>query len=142
MAAPILHHVSELSAFRLRDGATNKMVALLPPGQDGAPTSINLEIFDVGGRQGPNSHPGSAEAFYFLSGTGLAHCDGDMVPVRGGDFLILPAGSVHYIENTGDARLYALTTLMADDGSHDGSARPHAALDAEDVTVIAGVASA
>src|SRR5258708_31804740 len=138
MAAPILRHVSELTAFRLRDGATNKMVALLPPGQDGAPTSINLEVFDVGGRQNPNSHPGSAEAFYFLRGTGLAHCDGEMVPVRGGDFLILPAGSLHYIENTGDTRLYALTTLMSDDGSHDGSARPQLTLDAEDVAGPAG----
>jgi len=67
---PILRHVSELSSFQLRDGATNKMVSLLAPGQDGAATSINLEIFDVDGRQNPNSHPDSAEAFYFLSGTG------------------------------------------------------------------------
>jgi mannose-6-phosphate isomerase-like protein (cupin superfamily) len=140
MATPILRHVSELTAFRLRDGATNKMVSLLPPGQDGARTSINLEIFDVGGRQNPNSHPGSAEAFYFLSGSGLAHCDGEAVPVGSGDFLILPAGSVHFIENVGTARLYALTTLLADDGSHDGSTRPQFPLDPQDATVITGEA--
>jgi mannose-6-phosphate isomerase-like protein (cupin superfamily) len=136
MVAPILRHVSELTSFQLRDGATNKMVSLLAPGQDGAATSINLEIFDVGGRQNPNSHPNSAEAFYFLSGVGVAHCDGDSVVVQAGDFLILPAGSVHYIENTGDAKLYALTTLCADDGSHDGSTRPQSALDAADISVL------
>ena len=136
MVAPILRHVSELSSFQLRDGATNKMVSLLAPGQDGAATSINLEIFDVDGRQNPNSHPDSAEAFYFLSGTGRAHCDGTSVPVRAGDFLVLPAGSVHFIENTGTSRLYALTTLCADDGSHDGTSRPQRALDPEDVAVL------
>ncbi|MCU1656718.1 MAG: Cupin 2 conserved barrel domain protein [Pseudonocardiales bacterium] len=136
MVAPILRHVSELTAFQLRDGATNKMISLLPPGQDGAATSINLEIFDVAGRQNPNSHPDSAEAFYFLSGNGLAHCDGETVSVGTGDFLILPAGSMHFIENTGPSRLYALTTLLSDDGSHDGSTRPQLQLDPEDVSVI------
>jgi mannose-6-phosphate isomerase-like protein (cupin superfamily) len=136
MVTPILRRVSELTSFQLRDGATNKMVSLLSPGQDGAATSINLEVFDIGGRQNPNSHPNSAEAFYFLSGIGMAHCDGVSVTVQAGDFLVLPAGSVHYIENTGHAKLYALTTLCADDGSHDGTTRPQSALDDEDVSVL------
>jgi quercetin dioxygenase-like cupin family protein len=62
--------------------------------------------------------------------------------VQAGDFLILPAGTVHFIQNTGPSRLYALTTLLDDDGSHDGSTRPQLALDAEDVAVIGGTASA
>jgi mannose-6-phosphate isomerase-like protein (cupin superfamily) len=141
MPTPILRHVEELSAFQLRDGATNKMIELLAPGQDGAKTSINLEIFDVGGSQNPNSHPGSAEVFYFLRGTGIAHCDEHTVEVRAGDFLVLPAGSVHSIVNTGEEKMYALATLLADDGSHDGSSRPALALDQEDVTVISAKAT-
>lgn len=136
MVAPILRHVSELPSFQLRDGATNKMVALLRAGEQNAKTSINLEIFDVGGSQNPNSHPDSAEAFFFLSGSGMAHCDGQAVPVGTGDFLILPAGSLHFIENTGDERLYALTTLLTDDGSHDDSGRSTLPLDPSDRQII------
>lgn len=136
MAQPILRRTAELTAFRLRDGATNKMVPLLTPGEAGTPASVNVEIFDVGGRQNPNSHPGSAELFYFISGTGLASCDGTEVAVQAGDFLILPAGSVHFIANTGDERLYALTTLLHDDGSHDGTTRPHENLLADDLAVL------
>jgi mannose-6-phosphate isomerase-like protein (cupin superfamily) len=138
--APILRHVDELNAFQLRDGATNKMIALLLHGQDGSKASINMEIFEVGGSQNPNSHPDSAEVFYFLRGTGIAHCDEHTVEVRAGDFLILPAGSVHSIVNTGDEKMYALATLLADDGSHDGSTRPALALDSEDLAVITGTA--
>jgi mannose-6-phosphate isomerase-like protein (cupin superfamily) len=136
MVQPILRRTAELTAFRLRDGATNKMVALLAPGEVGTAASVNVEIFDVGGRQNPNSHPDSAELFYFISGTGLAWCDGTEVEVRGGDFLILPAGSEHFIANTGDKRLYALTTLLHDDGSHDGSSRPHEDLLPEDLAAL------
>jgi mannose-6-phosphate isomerase-like protein (cupin superfamily) len=136
MVAPILHHVSELPSFQLRDGATNKMVALLRAGEQNAATSINLEIFDVGGSQNPNSHPDSAEAFFFLAGSGEASCDGDAVPVRAGDFLILPAGSVHFIKNTGAERLYALTTLITDDGSHSDAGREMRPLDTEDRDVL------
>jgi len=136
MAEPILRRTADLTAFRLRDGATNKMVPLLAPGEAGGPASVNVEIFDVGGRQNPNSHPDSAELFYFISGTGLASCDGTEVAVRAGDFLVLPAGSVHFIVNTGAERLYALTTLLRDDGSHDGSSRPQESLLAEDLAVL------
>jgi mannose-6-phosphate isomerase-like protein (cupin superfamily) len=136
MVAPILHHVSELPSFQLRDGATNKMVSLLRAGEQNASTSINLEIFDVDGFQNPNSHPDSAEAFFFLSGSGIASCDGESVPVSAGDFLILPAGSVHFIKNTGNERLYALTTLITDDGSHSDAGRELSPLDAADQQVL------
>jgi mannose-6-phosphate isomerase-like protein (cupin superfamily) len=136
MVAPILHHVSELSSFQLRDGATNKMVSLLRAGEQNASTSINLEIFDVDGFQNPNSHPDSAEAFFFLSGSGIASCDGESVPVCAGDFLILPAGSLHFIKNTGSERLYALTTLITDDGSHSDAGRELSPLDTADQQVL------
>jgi mannose-6-phosphate isomerase-like protein (cupin superfamily) len=136
MVAPILHHVSELPSFQLRDGATNKMVSLLRAGEQNASTSINLEIFDVGGSQNPNSHSDSAEAFFFLAGSGEASCDGESVAVRAGDFLILPAGSLHFIKNTGSERLYALTTLITDDGSHSDVGRETRPLDDEDVGVL------
>jgi mannose-6-phosphate isomerase-like protein (cupin superfamily) len=54
--------------------------------------------------------------FTFLAGEGVAECDGERTPVRAGDTLVLPAGTVHRIENTGTDRLYALVTMVNDDG--------------------------
>ena len=66
----------------------------------------------------------------------MAHCDGVISPVQAGDFLVLPAGSQHYIENTGAGRLYAITTLLPDDGSHTGVGLERAELDPEDLAVL------
>jgi mannose-6-phosphate isomerase-like protein (cupin superfamily) len=79
-------------------------------------TSVFLEIWEPGGAQPPNSHPGAVETFLFLIGSGRATCDGSTQPVRAQDFLVLPPGSVHYIENTGATRLYAVTTMSPDNG--------------------------
>lgn len=136
MATPILRPVGELSAFRLREHATNKMVPLLPAGMAGGQTSMMLEIWDVGGAQPENVHPHSAEVFFFLHGEGRAHCDGTEMTVGPGDLVVLPAGSQHYIENVGSDRLYALTTLLVDDGSHDNPADPGLPLDAADLAVL------
>ena len=136
MATPIIRHAEELSAFRLRENATNKMLPLLPAGMAGGTTSMMLEIWDAGGAQPENVHPDSAEIFFFLRGEGLAHCDGKEMAVGPGDLVVLPAGSQHYIENVGEDRLYAITTLLADDGSHDNPADPGAPLDAQDLAVL------
>jgi len=56
--------------------------------------------------------------------------------VRAGDFLVLPAGSQHYIENTGPGRLYAITTLVPEDGSHTRTDVEPAELDPEDLAVL------
>jgi len=136
MSSLIVRRAPELESFRLREGATNKMVPLLPAGLAGGTTSVNLEIWDVGGRQPENIHPDSPEIFYFLSGEGLAHCDGEAAGVGPGDLVILPAGSLHFIENTGETRLYALTTLLADDGSHANPEGETAPLEDEDLLAL------
>ncbi len=142
MATPIIRRAGELSAFRLREHATNKMLPLLPAGMAGGSTSMMLEIWDVGGAQPENIHPDSPEIFFFLHGEGLAHCDGTEVAVGPGDLLVLPAGSQHYIENTGADRLYAVTTLLSDDGSHANPTDPGAPLDEHDLAVLSAAGSA
>jgi mannose-6-phosphate isomerase-like protein (cupin superfamily) len=136
MATPIVRRIPELAAFRLRAGATNKMVPLLPAGMAGGSTSVMLEIWDVGGRQPENVHADSPEIFYFIHGSGLAHCDGHTVEVGPGDLVVLPAGSDHYIENVGEERLYALTTLLTDDGSHANPEDPGGPLEEQDLAIL------
>jgi len=130
-------HPSELRAYTLHAGATNRLATMVAPGAAGGALSLMLEIFEPGGRQDENRHPRSAEVFYFIEGEGVAHSDGAALLVRAGDVLVLPAGSSHWIENTGTARLYALTTLVVDDGSHDRAGRVALPLDERDVGVLA-----
>lgn len=102
-------------AYRISPGDTNRLAVLVGP-EEGGGASIVFEVWEPGGAQPPNSHPRSVEVFVFLAGTGVAVCDGDTRAVGAGDVLVLPPGSVHHITNTGEGRLYALTTMNPDDG--------------------------
>ncbi len=50
--------------------------------------------------------------FFILKGEGLAHCDGKAVPIQAGDSLLVPPTGMHFIENTGSDRLYALCIMI------------------------------
>jgi mannose-6-phosphate isomerase-like protein (cupin superfamily) len=102
-------------AHHIGAGDTVKLAPLHSP-DDRYDVSVFLEIWDPGGAQPDNSHAAATETFFFLAGEGVAHCDGDAEPVRAGQLLVLHAGSLHRIENTGSDRLYAITTMMPDNG--------------------------
>lgn len=114
-------------------------LALVRPPADAADFSVSFEIWDPDGAQPPNSHPHSVETFWFLQGSGIAVSDGVETPVSAGQFLVLPAGSVHQIRNTGPGRLYAITTMMPDDGFAQLITQgPRAELDDDDLAVLRG----
>lgn len=102
-------------AHRITAGDTVKLAVLAGP-EDGLDHSVLFEIWEPGGAQPPNSHPSSVETFLFLVGSGEAESDGVTTPVRAGDLLVLPAGTVHRIRNIGTGRLYAITTMIPDEG--------------------------
>jgi ureidoacrylate peracid hydrolase len=124
------------SAHRISAGDSVKLVLLRRP-DDTYDASVFLEIWDPGGSQPLNSHPNSVETFYFLSGAGVAYSDDEKSEVRANEFLVLPPGTLHRIENTGPDKLYAITTMIPDGGFAelvgDG---PAATLDEDDVAVL------
>jgi nicotinamidase-related amidase/mannose-6-phosphate isomerase-like protein (cupin superfamily) len=102
-------------AHRISGGDSVKLVPLRRPlGQTDA--SVFLEIWDPGGSQPPNSHADSIETFFFLRGRAIAHCDGKSAEVGEHEFLVLQPRSVHRVENVGEGRLYAITTMLPDAG--------------------------
>ncbi len=135
-----VHHAIGKVAYRISAGDSVKLVPLRTPG-DGFDGSVFLEIWDVGGSQPPNTHPEAVETFFILSGEATGYSDDDVVPLHRGDFLVLPARTLHRIENTGTTKLFAVTTMQPDQGFADlvtrGIAEPLAAEDA----VWAGVAT-
>lgn len=123
---------------RISAGDTVRLALLRAP-DDLYDASVSFEIWDPGGAQPPNSHPGSVETFWFLAGEGVAISDGVETLVRAGQLLVLPPGSVHQIRNTGPGRLYAITTMVPDAGfAALITAGPPAALDDEDLAVLRG----
>jgi mannose-6-phosphate isomerase-like protein (cupin superfamily) len=126
----VAHHISP--------GDSVKLVVLAGPA-DGLAHSVVFEIWDPGGAQPPNRHPHAVETFFFLAGEGEAFSDGATTPVRAGQLLVLPAGTTHRISNCGTGRLYAITTMLPDEGFASLISRgPVAPLDLDDLAVLRG----
>lgn len=112
---PKLLDARKATAYRIAEGDAVKLAPLHLP-DVGYDASVFLEIWEPGGSQPPNGHPRSVETFFFLAGRGTAYCDDAVVDVEAGQLLLLPPRSLHRIENTGDAKLFAVTTMTPDDG--------------------------
>jgi mannose-6-phosphate isomerase-like protein (cupin superfamily) len=126
---------SGLRAFHITAGDSVKLAVMRKP-DDLYDACVVFEVWEPGGAQPPNSHPGSVETFYFLEGRGTAYCDGVATVVTAGQLLVLPPNSVHRIVNTEPGRLYAITTMAPDAGfaSLIESGLP-TTLDADDLAV-------
>ena len=109
---PVKKSVADYRAFRISPGDTNRLAIIFDPAGEATSFIACVEIFDVGGRTPPNVHQRAHEMFFVLKGEGVAHADGATLPVKAGDSLLLPPGSLHVIENTGSTRLYTLTLMV------------------------------
>lgn len=136
--APVVIDAEELRFHYISAGDTVRLAVLVGP--EVSPVTVLLEAWDVGGAQPPNSHPDATELFVFLRGEGRATCDDTEVDVRAGDTIVLPAGTLHHIRNTGTERMYSLTMMCPD---HGFAALVRRGLDApvddEDRSVLAGL---
>jgi ureidoacrylate peracid hydrolase len=112
---PQLFDIAGAEARRISSGDTVKLALLRGP-DELFDASVFLEIWEPGGAQPPNSHPRSVETFLFLQGSGRAFCDETVVDVSAGQFLVLPPRSVHRIEAGPSEKLYAITTMVPDEG--------------------------
>lgn len=112
---PQLFDVTGALAYRISPGDSVKLALLRPP-DSMHDVSVFLEIWDPGGSQPLNTHPGSVETFLVLAGTGTAYCDETVVALWPGQLLVLPPRSMHRIENSDAGRLYAVTTMAPDAG--------------------------
>jgi mannose-6-phosphate isomerase-like protein (cupin superfamily) len=137
---PITISPEDLQMHYISAGDSVRLGVLAGP--EISPVTVILESWDKGGSQPPNSHPVSTELFLFLKGQGIANCDGNEVPVKAGDTLVLPQTSVHFIRNTGEGRMYSITLMSPDDGFADLVRRgPLAGTDDEDRAALAGAAA-
>lgn len=138
-AATVARGARNYEVFKIKAEDSNWFAMVADPATDRTGFVQVIEIFEVGGRTPPNVHLRADELFFVLAGEGVALCDGERIPVRKGDSFLVRAGHEHVVENTGDARLYCLTTMVPNEGFAEliraGIRWP---LDAADLAVIAG----
>ncbi|MBD0860680.1 cupin domain-containing protein [Gordonia sp. zg691] len=137
--APVLHAITDLTAYKISPDDTVVLVVLSGPKTSGSSTTVCFEIWEPGGSQPDNSHADSTETFVVLRGGGTAHSDEHAVELTAGSVIVLPTGSVHRIVNTSATdKMYALTVMENDGGFEDlilrGTPTP---LAADDVAVLA-----
>jgi mannose-6-phosphate isomerase-like protein (cupin superfamily) len=76
---------------------------LLHPEHDGVPLGYSLAhaVIKPGERSIRHHLAGATEVYYLLAGCGLMHVGEEAREVRAGDALLIPAGAVQFLENTG-----------------------------------------
>ena len=142
MTQAIAKRADSLRAFKISATDTNYFACLADPIADDVPFTMIVEIYEPGGATPPNTHSDAYEHFFILHGTGKGICDGVEVDLAPGSSLLIPPGKEHIVENTGAGKLYALTTMVPNEGFAE---LIHAGipveLDAEDIAVLTGAAA-
>lgn len=106
--------LAELSAFQLPN-QTNRLALMFDPLDHQVPFTFGLEIFEMGHKTKPHTHPVSHELFFILAGDGTGFCDDETFPVTAGDVVVFPPTSVHGIDNGQDSRMYCLELMLPND---------------------------
>lgn len=138
----IARSMRDAKALRISEKDTNYFVILFDPETEGFKHICVVEIFERGGATPPNSHSVAHEFFFVLFGQGRALLDGKTMDIAKGDSLLLPPGTEHVIENTGNGKLYTLTVMFPNEGFAQliRNGIP-VDLDAEDLEILAGIQS-
>jgi Mannose-6-phosphate isomerase len=132
---PLAASADSLPVYKISPKDTNKFVLLCDG--DFYPFMNCVEIFDVGGKTPPNVHKAAFEHFYVLHGTGIAIVGDKRIPISAGAHLVVSPGFNHQVENTGDSRLYVLTTMIPDENfSRLIKSGIPASLDEEDLHIL------
>ncbi|MDO5897663.1 cupin domain-containing protein [Agrobacterium sp. Azo12] len=133
-------NATSAEAFQISPTDTNYFAILFDPKSAPTDNIFVVEIFNVGGATPPNSHSDAHEFFYVLQGEGTAASDGDEMPIKKGDALLLNPGSVHIVKNTGTSKLYTLTVMTPNqDFSELIRSGQRISLDEEDLRVLQGL---
>ncbi|MGG4036071.1 cupin domain-containing protein [Paenibacillus cisolokensis] len=128
-------HIETCPVYKIKSTDSNKFVLLTD--RELTPFVSVVEIFDEGGRTPPNEHAEAYEYFYVLKGEGYATVGDTSIPIRQGSFFIVPPGRTHAVVNTGEGKLYVLTTMVPDEKFSDLiKSGPRAELDEEDLAVL------
>ncbi|GGJ12793.1 hypothetical protein GCM10010885_22640 [Alicyclobacillus cellulosilyticus] len=107
--------LDDYPVYKIKAQDTNKFALLCDSNQAPLPFMMCIEIFDVGGATPPNEHKEAFEHFFVLYGTGRAFIGETEVHLQPGAHVLVPPKTPHVLENTGNTRLYVVTTMIPDE---------------------------
>jgi len=100
----LVKDVAEACAFGAGDGS--ELRELLHPDRDAAALGYSLAHAVVAPARATLPHVlSNTEVYYVIEGRGTMHVGDETQPVRAGHAVLIPPGSVQWIENTGKAAL-------------------------------------
>lgn len=110
MASDIKHviHVQEGYQFR---GVGGLVVRLVHPDVCGSDQLGMGVVYMNPGDELPEHSHFNEEAYYIISGTGIARIDGEEIQLEKNMALYMPANAVHYTKNTGSEPLVFICAL-------------------------------
>jgi len=100
-------HLDDAEAFVTLDGSTIRELA----GRVSLPAehqSLAEATVPMGAATAEHYHVVSEELYFFTSGTGRLHVGGEERDVRAGECVVIAAGTIHKLTNTGDEPLTLL----------------------------------
>lgn len=97
----------EVESFVTLDGSEVREI-VHPSSSPVENQSLAEAIVPGGGSTRPHVHRRSEEIYYILRGTGIVVVDGERAGVESGTAVLIPPGTEHSLENTGDEDLVLL----------------------------------
>lgn len=103
-------NLSECEEFIANDGCHLK--ELLHPGNDSVDLPYSIAVARVEIKQSTFKHRlDQAEVYYILSGAGRIHIDQETRKVGRGDMILIPPGSVQWLENDGYEEIHLMAIV-------------------------------
>jgi mannose-6-phosphate isomerase-like protein (cupin superfamily) len=100
-------NINDCPQFVTKDGSTIREI-MAPRNSSIERQSLAEAVMPAGKATAEHYHAKSEEIYFILSGVGEIRVNGVSSPVRAGDAVALPPGSVHKIWNRGDSDLVFL----------------------------------
>lgn len=103
--------LSELDVFRLPN-QTNRLALIFDPLGHHIPFTFGVEVFEVSHKTTPHVHTRAHELFLIMAGDGESFCNDHRQPIKAGDVVVFPPGSVHGIDNGPASRMYCIELML------------------------------
>jgi len=85
-------------------------IAKLITSENNYEVSVSILKISPGSSASVHLHEKEVDSIYILKGMGKAYVNGEWVGIREGDYIFVPPGEEHGIENTGSEELILLAT--------------------------------
>ncbi|WP_053385190.1 cupin domain-containing protein [Leucobacter celer] len=105
-------HIEDVQGTRFGAPYEREIKHLHTPWGTGAESLwVGMSVVPAGSESNPHIHDAQEESFFVHEGVGEVVVDGTPVPVRPGSLVVVAAGELHQLRNTGEVPLRVLCAV-------------------------------